>query len=221
MNAADSSGWDPKLKSPAIEPISGSLRTLCTCKTSFGTATVIDGIPSQEYETWVAGFENYTFDHRYYEIIHKSLKAQFAHYYLFLRDTDGMTRAIQPFLIASQDIAAGTPEFVRNALAQVRRAIGSSEEEVIMSKLGLQRFLNNLVVSVVESVVFKAGHPTLVLLRRNSVDDCCCSKGRFAGAKSSERTAYWLDCRGLQLRVPTRRICSIHRYCNDASRSRF
>jgi Acetyltransferase (GNAT) domain len=123
MNTADSSGWDPKSKSPAIEPISSSVRTLCTCKTSFGTATVSDGIPPQEYETWVAGFENYTFDHRYYEIIHNSLKAQFAHYYLFLRGTDGMTRAIQPFLIVSQDIAAGTPEFVRNALAQVRRAI--------------------------------------------------------------------------------------------------
>jgi hypothetical protein len=123
MNASDSSDWGSKLKSPASEPISSPFRTLCSFKTSFGTATVTDGIPSQEYETWVAGFENYTFDHRYYEIIHESLKGQFAHYYLFLRDSNGMTRAIQPFFIVRQDIAAGTPEFVRNALAQVRRAI--------------------------------------------------------------------------------------------------
>jgi hypothetical protein len=123
MNASDPSGWDSKLKSPANESISSLFRTLCTFKTSFGTATVTDGIPSQDYETWVSGFENYTFDHRYYEIIGESLKGQFAHYYLFLRDADGTTRAIQPFLIVRQDIAAGTPAFVRNALARVRRVI--------------------------------------------------------------------------------------------------
>jgi GNAT acetyltransferase-like protein len=99
------------------------LRTLFTFKTSFGTAAVADGIPPEEYETWVAGFEDYPVDHRYYEIAHESLKDQFAHYYLFLKDADGMTRAIQPFLVVSQDLAAGTPAFTRNALAQVRRLI--------------------------------------------------------------------------------------------------
>jgi len=123
LNAPDSSSCDSKLKSAATEAMSSSFRTLCAIKTSFGTATVIDGIPPQEYETWVAGFENYTFDHRYYEIVCESLKDQFAYYYLFLRDADGMTRAIQPFLVVTQDIAAGTPAFVRSALAQVRRAI--------------------------------------------------------------------------------------------------
>jgi hypothetical protein len=109
------------MESTASHLISKPLRTLCTFKTSFGTAAVAEGVPPQEYETWVAGFENYALNHRYYEIIHESLRDQFAHYYLFLRDANGMTRAIQPFFIVSQDLAAGTPEFIRNALAQVRR----------------------------------------------------------------------------------------------------
>ena len=109
------------MESAASHLVSKSLRTLCTFKTSFGTAAVAEGVPPQEYETWVAGFENYALNHRYYEIIHESLRDQFAHYYLFLRDANGMTRAIQPFFIVSQDLAAGTPEFIRNALAQVRR----------------------------------------------------------------------------------------------------
>ena len=81
------------------------------------------GIPPREYETWVAGFENYPLDHRYYEVIHESLNDHCNHYYLFLKDANGMTRAIQPFFIVSQDIAIGTPEFIRNVLAQVRRLV--------------------------------------------------------------------------------------------------
>ena len=119
--SGSSSDRDSKLESPASHPVSRSPRTLCTVKTSFGTAAVADGIPPQDHETWVAGFENYPLDHRYYEIIHESLNAQFTHYYLFLKGTDGLTRAIQPFLIVSQDLATGTPAFVRKALAQIRR----------------------------------------------------------------------------------------------------
>ena len=121
MLASGSSAGDSIMESAASHLVSKSLRTLCTFKTSFGTAAVAEGVPPQEYETWVTGFENYALDHRYYEIIHESLRDQFAHYYLFLRDANGMTRAIQPFFIVSQDLAAGTPEFIRNALAQVRR----------------------------------------------------------------------------------------------------
>jgi Acetyltransferase (GNAT) domain len=110
-------------ESPASLLVTRPLRTLFTFKTSFGTAAVADGIPAEEYETWVAGFEDHPVDHRYYEIAHEALNGQCAHYYLFLKDADGMTRAIQPFLVVSQDIAAGTPAYLRNALAQVRRLI--------------------------------------------------------------------------------------------------
>ena len=123
MHASDSSSKDPIVEFPESHLISRSLHTCYTFKTSFGTAAVTDGIPPQEYETWVAGFENYPIDHRYYEIIHESLGDQVSHFYLFLKDANGMTRAIQPFLIVNQDLAAGTSAFIQNAVTQVRRLV--------------------------------------------------------------------------------------------------
>ena len=123
MDVSGSPTRDSIIESAASLLITRPVRTLFTFKTSFGTAAVADGIPPEEYETWVAGFEDYPLDHRYYEIVHESLKDQCAHYYLLLKDADGMTRAIQPFLVVSQDLAAGTPAFIRNGLAQVRRLV--------------------------------------------------------------------------------------------------
>jgi hypothetical protein len=90
-------------------------------KTSFGSALVADAIPPEDYEVWVAGFDGYPVDHRYYELVHESLKDQFAHYYLLFKDAGGTTRAIQPFLIVSQDLATGTPAPIRKLLAAIRR----------------------------------------------------------------------------------------------------
>jgi hypothetical protein len=89
-------------------------------RTSFGSAVVVDAIPSQDHEVWVAGFEEYPVDHRYYEIVHESLRDQFAHYYMLLKDAAGVTRAVQPFLIVSQDLATGTPPVIRKILARIR-----------------------------------------------------------------------------------------------------
>ncbi len=90
-------------------------------ETSFGSALVADVIPPGDYDVWVAGFEEYPVDHRYYELVYESLKDQFAHYYLLLKDAGGVTRAIQPFLIVSQDLATGTPAPIRNLLTRIRR----------------------------------------------------------------------------------------------------
>src|SRR5207253_3472250 len=68
-------------------------------KTSCGSVAVADGIPAEDYETWIGCFDGKATDHRYYEIVHLSLKNQFGHYYLLLKDGEGRTRAIQPFLI--------------------------------------------------------------------------------------------------------------------------
>jgi hypothetical protein len=89
-------------------------------ETSFGAAAVVGAIPSEDHEVWVAGFEEYPVDHRYYEIVHESLRDQFAHYYLLLKDAGGVTRAAQPFLIVSQDLATGMPLVIRKILARIR-----------------------------------------------------------------------------------------------------
>ena len=93
---------------------------LFSAKTKFGSAVVADAVPVEDYAVWVAGLESYSLDHRYYEIAHESLKDQFDHYYLLLKDVAGATRAIQPFLVVSQDVATGTPAVFRNILARVR-----------------------------------------------------------------------------------------------------
>ena len=82
-----------------------------------------DGIPPEDYETWVGCFEGKALDHRYYEIVCESLREQFVHYYLLLKDGEGRTRAIQPFLVVNQDLVTGTPVVVRKPVEWVRKFI--------------------------------------------------------------------------------------------------
>jgi len=121
MHPSGSSAQESKTESlpPTLDNSPCSIHF--SLKTSFGSALVADAIPPEDYEVWVAGFDGYPVDHRYYEIVHESLKDQFAHYYLLFKDAGGTTRAIQPFLIVSQDLATGTPSAIRNLLAPIRR----------------------------------------------------------------------------------------------------
>src|ERR1700732_4630220 len=120
MHPSGSSAQESQTESGANLLPSGSSSFHFRIETSFGSAVVADGIPPEDYKVWVAGFDEYPVDHRYYEIVHESLRDQFAHYYLLLKDASGMTRAIQPFLIVSQDLATGTPSVIRNLLATIR-----------------------------------------------------------------------------------------------------
>jgi hypothetical protein len=114
MQRSGSSVPGPALAVSSPSPI------LLNVETPFGSAVVVESVPAEDYNVWVAGFEDYPLDHRYYEIVHESLRDQFAHYYLLLKDDRAETRAIQPFLIVSQDLATGMPAVIRNALAQIR-----------------------------------------------------------------------------------------------------
>ena len=121
MHASGSSAQESKTASLANPLCTGPSSIHFSVETSFGSAAVADAIPPEDYKIWVAGFEGYPVDHRYYELVHESLKDQFAHYYLLLKDAGGVTRAIQPFLIVTQDLATGTPAVIRNLLARIRR----------------------------------------------------------------------------------------------------
>lgn len=90
-------------------------------ETSFGSATVSNSIPDEDEEIWIASFVNYPTDHRYYDLVYETLKEQFSHHYLILKDRDGQTRAIQPFLIVHQDLVTGTPTSVRRFTERIRR----------------------------------------------------------------------------------------------------
>jgi hypothetical protein len=82
----------------------------------FGKATVMSSIPPRESDLWKTSFERHCYDHRYYELLHRTLGHQFEQRYLFLRDHSGTTLAIQPFFLVIQDLTAGLPLHVRKLL---------------------------------------------------------------------------------------------------------
>src|ERR1700688_4423467 len=121
MHHPGSSTQEPQSEPSGNPQSSDPSAVLFSIGTYFGSASESEIIPPEDYEVWVGGFRGYAVDQRYYEIVHESLKDQFAHYYLLLKDARGTTRAIQPFLIVSQDLATGTPAVIRNLLARIRR----------------------------------------------------------------------------------------------------
>jgi hypothetical protein len=106
---------------PVLTRARGTVRELAAVRTSFGSAVVTDRVPEGDAATWAAGLSHLANDHRYYEAAHESLGDQFEHYYLFLKDTTGRTRAIQPFLVVNQDLVAGLPRTVRLTVEKLRR----------------------------------------------------------------------------------------------------
>jgi Acetyltransferase (GNAT) domain len=106
---------------PPFVATASARQILFEFKTSCGSAAVAESIPAEDYETWIGCFDGKAADHRYYEIVHHSLADQFGHYYLLLKDNEGCTRAIQPFLIVSQDLVLGTPVFIRKPINWIRR----------------------------------------------------------------------------------------------------
>jgi hypothetical protein len=89
--------------------------------TSFGAAIALDHVPEADQSVFIANFSPYAADHRYYEIAQATLGDQFEHRYLFLKDQEGRTRAVQPFLIVRQDLVMGTPASVRESIDAVRK----------------------------------------------------------------------------------------------------
>jgi hypothetical protein len=89
--------------------------------TSFGAAIALDHVPEADQSVFITNFSPYAADHRYYEITQATLGDQFEHRYLFLKDQEGRTRAVQPFLIVRQDLVVGTPASVRQSIDAVRK----------------------------------------------------------------------------------------------------
>jgi len=89
--------------------------------TSFGAAIALDHVPEADQSVFISNFSPYAADHRYYEITQATLGNQFEHRYLILKDQEGRTRAVQPFLIVRQDLVMGTPASVRQSIDAVRK----------------------------------------------------------------------------------------------------
>ncbi|HEY0258043.1 MAG TPA: GNAT family N-acetyltransferase [Candidatus Methylacidiphilales bacterium] len=106
----------------ASEPVS----QIIAVATSFGRAVVANRVPPEDAETWALGLQHQANDHRYYELTHDALGAQFEHYYLLLQDHSGKTRAIQPFLMVNQDLMTGMPKAFRRVMDKVRQRFPSA-----------------------------------------------------------------------------------------------
>jgi hypothetical protein len=94
-------------------------------RTSFGSATVSDKLSESDQSVWIDSLAACSTDSRYYDLVYESLKGQFIHLYLILKDQEGQTRAVQPFLIVQQDMLTGTPAFIRKFADCVRGRIPS------------------------------------------------------------------------------------------------
>ncbi|HEY0791045.1 MAG TPA: GNAT family N-acetyltransferase [Chthoniobacterales bacterium] len=90
-------------------------------QTPLGSALVVERIPPEARDAWERGLAACATDHRYYELTQDTLGNQFQHRYLLLRDRQGTLRAVQPFLIVSQDLVTGVPRPVRRAVQRVRK----------------------------------------------------------------------------------------------------
>ncbi len=69
---------------------------------------------------WQRAFSDQRKDHRYYELIERTICPDFAYRYFIIKDDRGEVRAIQPFFLLDQDLLAGVPALARAAERLVR-----------------------------------------------------------------------------------------------------
>ena len=86
-----------------------------------GTAAVVSPDQLQQYEDWPSAFHDCCKDHRFYEIIEKTLANDFEYQYLILRDLAGRMRGIQPFFFVQQNLVEGIPGGPRRLVDSIRK----------------------------------------------------------------------------------------------------
>jgi hypothetical protein len=95
--------------------------SLPTFQFSGGTATILQGHDLAQATEWRDVFRAQCKDHRYYEIIEKTLANDFQYEYLLLRDSSGVVRGVQPFFFVQQNLVEGVPGAIRRLVDSVRR----------------------------------------------------------------------------------------------------
>jgi predicted N-acyltransferase len=79
----------------------------------------IDALKNNEF--WNRAFVNQSKDHRYYELIERTLTNQFEHFYVLLEDRSGKIRAVQPIFFVRQNLVEGVPGKIRTIVDLIRR----------------------------------------------------------------------------------------------------
>jgi predicted N-acyltransferase len=86
-----------------------------------GVAKVLQLAELQNCAAWPRALENKSKDHRYYEIVEKTLQCGFEHYYLLIEDRSDNVRAIQPVFFVRQNLVEGVPGKLRSIVEWIRK----------------------------------------------------------------------------------------------------
>src|SRR5436309_7227402 len=86
-----------------------------------GVAKVVALAELQNCDAWNRALLNNCKDHRYYEIVEKTLECGFEHHYLLLEDRSGNVRAIQPVFFVRQNLVGGVPGRIRSIVDTIRK----------------------------------------------------------------------------------------------------
>jgi predicted N-acyltransferase len=84
-----------------------------------GTARLVSRSELESIPAWPESFRMQCKDHRYYEIIDRTLDG-FEHHYLVLEDAAGHVRAVQPLFFLQQNLVEGVPA-LRSVVELVRK----------------------------------------------------------------------------------------------------
>ncbi len=85
----------------------------------FATLTTIDEL--RDHPAWRAAFQDKCKDHRFYELISRTLNDGFDYYFVVLEDEARQVRAIQPLFFVRQNLTEGVNGVVRSTIDRVRR----------------------------------------------------------------------------------------------------
>ncbi len=88
---------------------------------SEGLAKIVRVEDLRGNDFWKRAFANQSKDHRYYELIDRTLAGQFEHYYIVLEDRVGNVRAVQPIFLVRQNLVEGVPGKIRAIVDFIRK----------------------------------------------------------------------------------------------------
>jgi predicted N-acyltransferase len=86
-----------------------------------GVAKVVQLTELQDSHPWKRALRSKCKDHRYYEIVERTLRCGFEHHYLLIQDNAGEARAIQPVFFVRQNLVEGVRGRIRSIVNMIRK----------------------------------------------------------------------------------------------------
>jgi predicted N-acyltransferase len=86
-----------------------------------GVTKVVQLTGLQDSHGWKQALRSKCKDHRYYEIVERTLQCGFEHHYLLIQDDAGEVRAIQPVFFVRQNLVEGVRGRIRSIVNTIRK----------------------------------------------------------------------------------------------------